>query len=253
MTSHLIIPDSHAHPDHSNKRYEYIGKLVADLKPDVVISIGDWADMPSLCSYDKGTKGYEGKRYSHDIEAGIDAQARFFHPIRKAKKKLPRFIMLEGNHEYRIKRAIDFDAVHLEGIISPDDLGYRDFGWEYVEYEGSTPGNIVLDGINYAHYFPSGIMGRPIGGNNPAYQLVTKYGRSCTQGHTHTFAFYHRGNAVSECNGLVCGVYQDWFADFAGAANDMWWKGVVYKTNVENGLYDMRQISLNTLRKEYGS
>ena len=252
MSSHLIIPDSHAHPDYSNKRYDYIGKLVADLKPDVVISIGDWADMPSLSSYDKGTKGYEGRRYKKDVEAALDAQERFFTPIKERKKKLPRFIMLEGNHEYRIKRAIESDAVHLDGIISPDDLGYRASGWEYIEYEGSTPGVITVDGVAYSHYFPSGVMGRPIGGVNPAYQLVTKYGHSCTQGHIHTFAFYHRGNAVHECNGLVCGVYQDYFADYAGVANDMWWKGVVYKTNVEKGLYDMQQISLNTLRKVYG-
>lgn len=251
MTSHLIIPDAHSHPDHNNKRFEWLGKLVVDLKPDVVINIGDWADMPSLCNYDKGTIGYEGKRYSKDIASAIDAQERFFNPIRKAKKKLPRLVALEGNHEYRIKRAIDIDAVHLEGIISPDDLQYCNFGWEYVPYEGSTPGNIIIDGINYAHYFPSGVMGRPIGGLNPAYQLVTKYGRSCTQGHVHTFSFYHRSNAISECNGLVCGVYQDYFADFAGVANDMWWKGVVFKTNVNDGLYDLQQISMNTLKKEY--
>ena len=251
MTTHLVIPDSHAHPDHNNNRYEWAGKLVVDLKPDVVISIGDWADMPSLSSYDQGKKGYEGRRYKKDVDAVLDAQDRFFHPIRKAKKKLPRFVMLEGNHEYRIKRAIEVDAVHLEGIVSPDDLGYEDFGWEYIQYEGATPGTVTIDGITYAHYFPSGVMGRPIGGVNPAYQLVTKYGRSVTQGHIHTFAHYHRGNVVHECNGLVCGVYQDWFADFAGVANEMWWKGVVFKQNVENGLYDLQQISLNTLKKAY--
>lgn len=250
--SHLVIPDAHAHPDFNNDRFEYIGHLVADLKPDTVIMIGDWADMPSLSSYDKGTKGYEGRRYSKDVASAVDAQERFFKPIRARKKKMPRFIMLEGNHEYRIKRAINSDAAHLDGVISPYDLQYRDFGWEYVEYAGATPGIIDIDGIAYAHYFTSGIMGRPIGGVNPAYQLVSKYGHSCTQGHTHTFAFYHRGNAVNECNGLVCGVYQDYFADYAGTSNDMWWRGVVYKENVENGLYDLSQISLNTLRKAYG-
>jgi hypothetical protein len=208
--------------------------------------------MPSLSSYDKGTKGYEGRRYSKDVAAAIDAQERFFKPIRERKKKMPRFVMLEGNHEYRIKRAIENDAAHLDGVISPNDLAYRDFGWEYVEYEGATPGIIDIDGIAYSHYFTSGIMGRPIGGINPAYQLVAKYGHSCTQGHTHTFAFYHRGNKVNECNGLVCGVYQDYFSSYAGVANDMWWRGVVYKENVEGGLYDLNQISLNSLRKAYG-
>jgi hypothetical protein len=187
----------------------------------------------------------------NDVASAIDAQERFFDPIRKAKKKLPRFIQLEGNHEHRIKRAIDADAAHLDGIISPKDLQYQDFGWEYVEYEGSSPGIVQVDGVAYAHYFTSGVMGRPVSGVNPAYQLVAKYGHSCTQGHTHTFSFYHRGNAVNECNGLVCGVYQDYFADYAGLANSMWWKGVIVKTNVEGGLYDLNQISLNTIKQLY--
>lgn len=251
MRSHLIIPDAHAHPDYHNHRFTWLGELVADVKPDVVIMIGDWADMPSLSSYDKGTKGYEGKRYYKDVEAAIDAQEKFFAPLRARKKKLPKFFMLKGNHEYRIDRAVEADAAHLDGVISYDDLQFKEYGWEVVDYDGATPGVLKLDGIAYSHFFTSGIMGRAIGGVNPAYQLVTKYGHSCTQGHTHTFAYYHRRNAMNDVNGLVCGVYQDWRAPFAGVANDMWWKGVVLKENVDAGEYDMRQISMNTIKKVY--
>jgi hypothetical protein len=53
-------------------------------------------------------------------------------------------------------------------------------------------------------------------------------------------------------HGIVCGVYQDFDADFAGEANRMWWPGVVVKYNVENGDYDPQFISLDKLRKEYG-
>lgn len=250
MTSHLIIPDSHAHPDYNNKRFEMLGELIADLKPDIVINIGDMADMPSLSSYDKGTKGFEGRRYTKDVAAVIDAQERMFRPIRDRKKRLPKFFMLEGNHEHRISRAANTSA-ELDGVLSLRDLQYEDFGWEVIPYDGATPGVLHLDGVNYAHYFPSGVMGRPIGGVNPAYQLCTKYGVSCTQGHIHTFAFYHRGNRQAECNGCVVGVYQDYRSDYAGVANDMWWKGVVLKTNVEDGLYDLQQISLNSIKKAY--
>ena len=61
--THLVIPDSHAHPDYSNERYDWLAELILDIKPDVVIDIGDWFDMPSLCSYDRGTKGFEGRRF----------------------------------------------------------------------------------------------------------------------------------------------------------------------------------------------
>ena len=50
---HLVIPDSHAMPTHNNDRYEWLGKFIFDIRPDVVIDIGDSADMESLCSWDK--------------------------------------------------------------------------------------------------------------------------------------------------------------------------------------------------------
>jgi|SRR5690606_21008129 len=252
MTSHLVIPDSHAHPDYNNRRFNWLGKLIVDLKPDVVINLGDMADMPSLCSYDKGTKGFEGRRYHKDINAVLDAQERMFAPIKRAKKKRPRLVMLEGNHEHRIERAISADAAHLEGIISLDDLAYEDFGWEFVKYNGSTPGIIEIDGIAYAHYFTSGIMGRPVGGVHPAYQLLTKQFMSCTQGHTHTTDFCVRTAANGRMiMGLVAGVFQDYFADFAGDANEQWWKGVIFKKNVEDGKYDPQWISMEAIKKAY--
>ena len=236
---HLVIPDSHAHPDHSNERFNWLGSLIADVKPDKVIMVGDWADMPSLSSYDFGTKGYEGRRYVKDIEAAVDAQERMFHEIRKRKKKQPKFVMLEGNHEHRITRAISADAAHLDGVISLADLSFEHFGWHFVPYNGGTPGIHEEDGVAYAHYFTSGVMGRPIGGLHPAYQLLAKQYQSCTQGHIHTTDYCVRTNAVGRnVHGLVCGVYQDYFADFAGEANNLWWPGVVVCHDVENGEYD---------------
>ena len=250
---HLIIPDAHSHPSFHNNRFTWLGRMVADVKPDVVVCIGDWVDMPSLCSYDKGTSGYEGRRYKDDIASGIDAQEKFFAPIRETKKKMPKFYMLEGNHEHRITRAIESDAAHLEGIISLDDLRYTAFGWEFIPYNGTTPGIFVIDGIAYAHYFTSGIMGRPIGGLHPAYQLLAKQYQSCTQGHTHTTDYCIRTNAEGrDVQGLVVGCYQDYFADWAGEANTLWWSGVIVKRQVDRGSYDPEWVSMKAIKKEYG-
>jgi len=41
--------------------------------------------------------------------------------------------------------------------------------------------------------------------------------------------------------------------DWAGLTNDLWWRGVVVKHNVENGVYDPEFISLQRLKDIYGS
>ena len=111
----LIIGDPHAHPDYDNSRFTALGKYIVSTKPDVVVCLGDFADMPSLSSYDKGTRGFEGRRYRRDVEAVIDAQYKLFAPIRKhndylRKQKLklykPKLYMTLGNHEDRINRVI---------------------------------------------------------------------------------------------------------------------------------------------------
>ena len=79
----LIIPDPHASPDYDNKRFTALGNLIVDKQPHIVLCLGDMADMPSLSSYDKGTKGFEGRRYKKDVASTIDAQVKLFEPIKK--------------------------------------------------------------------------------------------------------------------------------------------------------------------------
>lgn len=249
---HLVIPDQHAHPDYSNERANYLGKLIADLKPDVVVNLGDGADMASLSSYDKGTKAFVGRSYQKDIEAHLDFQERIWSTVRRAKKKLPKRIYLIGNHEQRINRAVNIQP-ELEGTITLNDLELDTFYDVTVPYSGNTPGAYEQDGIIYAHYFVSGVMGRPISGEHPAYSLLSKQFQSCTAGHLHTTDYCVRTRSDGKkIMGLVAGVYQDYFADFAGEANKLWWSGVAIKRGVEDGAYDLELVSLERLRRIYG-
>jgi hypothetical protein len=248
LTTHLIIPDSHSIPGKSNKRYEYIGHLINDVKPDVVIDIGDWADMESLCSYDKGKASFEGRRYKKDIEAAVDAQDRMLTVIRRQKRRLPRFVRCLGNHEYRIVRALERDPI-LEGTIGLSDLQSKEYGWE--EYPFLEP--VEIDGISYAHYFITGISGKAIGGDNHARLLLQKQLKSCTQGHSHLFDYCVRtdatGRRIQTC---VVGSYLDYWSDWAGPSNKLWNNGIVIKRNVDNGAYDLQHVSLKALKAAYG-
>ena len=119
--THLILPDSHAHPDHSNRRYDWLAGVIDEVKPDVVIDLGDFADMPSISAWDGSravggggsNKTLEGARYNADIEVSIDARKRMMASLDGLKKR-PELHWCEGNHEQRIRRVSEHIA-ELDG------------------------------------------------------------------------------------------------------------------------------------------
>ena len=121
MKTHLVIPDIHAHYSHHNKRAEYLGKFIADVKPDTVVNLGDSADLPSLAGFDKGKRSFHGKTYKADVDSHLDFQDRLWHYVKKTKKRLPERHVLVGNHEYIIHRALEIQP-ELEGTIGLADL-----------------------------------------------------------------------------------------------------------------------------------
>ena len=122
--THIVIPDPHAKVGTDNRRAEWIGKLIKDVRPDVVVNIGDMFDMESLSSYDKGKGSFANRRYKLDIDVGLDFDEKLWHETKKAKKKKPRRVFLEGNHEHRLKRMLEYETI-LEGTIGFEDFDLR--------------------------------------------------------------------------------------------------------------------------------
>lgn len=251
--TYIVIPDSHAHPDFHNDRADWLGELIADVKPDVLVHIGDSADLASLSTYDKGKRSFQGRNYKDDVNAHLDFQERMFAPIKKLKRKLPFSVFCIGNHEHRITRAIDLSP-ELDGAISMKDLCLNDWYDEVVDYSGGTPGIITMDGITFGHYFVGGIAGRPLGGIHAGYAIATKKFSSATCGHSHLFDIsVHKNMEGKPVIGMVVGCYQDYDAPWAGEVSGLWDRGVVIKRNVDgSGGYDHQWIGINTLKAIYG-
>lgn len=242
---HLVIPDAHDQPEIIKRRFKALGKFIKAEKPDVVVCLGDFASMDSLSSYDKGKKSHEGRRYQKDIKSANEALDLIEKEIQGLRIKK---VLTWGNHENRIDRAVNSSA-ELEGTMAKDDIKFKEYGWSTHEFLAIVP----IDGIHYTHYFPTGISGKPIGGENPAANILKKHYVSGVAGHSHIYDYAERTRPDgTKINGLVAGCYCNHNMDYAANTEHMWWAGITVLDDVRAGDYDIRRVSLRRLLDMYG-
>lgn len=246
-----MIGDSHGHYQHNNDRADYVGHFINDRKPDEVIHIGDSADMPSLSDIDKGKKVFQGRTYRADIDSHLEFTDRLWGIVRRQKHKLPKRVFLVGNHEHRITKLLNL-APELEGTIGLDDLELSRYYDEVVDYSGNTPGIYHSNGVDFAHYCVSGVMGKSISGERIGWSLLSKRFRSTVVGHSHLLDYCVRtGGDGRKLHGLSVGCYQDYNSSWAGNVNPLWWRGLCLLKDVEYGQFDLETVSLANLREAY--
>ena len=124
----LCIPDTQCKPDVDLSYMTAIGRYIADKQPDVIVHLGDAVDFPSLSSYDKGKKSFEGRRLKADLEAGHEGMTRLVTPMRELqdrqranKKKVynPRMVLTLGNHECVTP---DTEVLTADGFIPASEV-----------------------------------------------------------------------------------------------------------------------------------
>lgn len=253
MKKHLVIGDTQVKPGISLSYLTWIGKYIADKQPDVIVMIGDFADMPSLSSYDVGKKSFEGRTYKADVNAVHKGMQALLEPMKdlnkrltKAKKKLykPKMIMTLGNHEQRINTAIEYDR-KLDGLISIGDLKYEEAGWDVYPFLDV----VSVDGVAYSHYFASGVMGRPV---TTARALLTKKHMSCVAGHQqgHDIA-YGQDATGQQMTAIISGSCYLHDENYLSHQTNKHWRGLYMLHNVVDGSFDECAIPLHYLKRKY--
>lgn len=241
MSSHVVFSCAHVLPDSDLSRFTYLGQMIADLRPEHVVCVGDFADMQSLYHNRRIVKNAPPLAYAKDLDETETALDMIMEPIRKRKKKLPKFWITLGNHEQRIVKAGE----------EIEDLPFAGNGWEVVAYDGETPGCVRLDGITYCHYLPNS-NGTARSGSNLAADLLDSSLSSITVGHSHNLDYSTRVGANGKrAHGLVVGCYHDNAPSWAGRCSDQWWRGVAFKSNIDEGDYNLSLTSLAALREMY--
>jgi hypothetical protein len=255
LTKHFVLPDCQIRPGDNTDFLERIGRFIVEKQPEVIINLGDFADMSSLSSYDVGRKSFEGRRYVNDIEAARNAMSRLLNPIdnynaqqrRNGKKQYkPRKILTYGNHCDRITRAINSDP-KLDGTLDLSDLGYESFGWETFPFLEVA----VVDSVAYSHFFVTGTSGRPC---SSARVQLNKKMMSCISGHQQVLDIAMQMRADGKrLTSVIAGACYEHQEDYLGPQGNRHWRGCLMLHDVNDGEFNLVPVPLTYLEHKYGS
>lgn len=252
---HYVIPDCQIRPGDPVDHLDWIAQDIIRRKPDVIVCIGDWWDLPSMSSYSvAGGLEKENKRLMADIEVGRDAMHRMTVPIWKEVKRLaeghrkrwnPRLVFTEGNHEYRIERVAINDA-RFEGVVGTHLLDVETFGFERFKFEQP----VEIDGVWYCHYWKTAHSPRPIGGSID--NRLNKMGFSFVQGHEQGKRYGDRPLANGKTiHGIVAGSCYLGVESYRGPQSANEWRGTVVLHDVHEGDFEPMFLTLRWLCKQY--
>lgn len=253
----LMIPDTQVKKGIDTSYLKWIGEYIADKRPEVIVHIGDHADMPSLSSYDKGKKSAEGKRVYHDIKASIDGMKLLLKPLydlqqeqlREYGKVLykPKMVFTLGNHEQRLQRHVEANP-ELEGFLGYDSLRYKDFGWEVYDFLEPA----IVNGVVYCHYMPNPMTGKPYGGS--ALNILKNVGESFCMGHKQCLDVATRFLPASGKQqwAIIAGACYLHEEGYKGHQGNQHYRGIVVKHNVEAGSFNPMFVDLDYLKERYG-
>jgi hypothetical protein len=240
-----VIPDTQVRPGVPLEHLHWCGKYLAAKKPDVIIQIGDFTDLQSLSTHDeKGSLQLEGKRYKQEIEHSKHAMDLFLNPIRKVSGWTPKLILTLGNHEDRIVRTVNRDA-KLQGFMSLEDLAYEQSGWTVFPF--LQP--VSIGGVAFCHYFPSGVMGKPI---TTAKSLLTKLHMSAYAGHLQgrDIAYAKRADG-QDMTAIISGSFYQHSEEYLSPFTNNHWRGFYMLHEVKAGSFDEMAVSIDFLKRRF--
>lgn len=224
LVSALLYGDTHI-PHHDPAAVAVVQAIARETTPDLIVHMGYLLDCYTLSRWDKNPERRETLQDEIDAARQHIAQMRLCSPN-------SRFVLLEGNHEDRLRRTLwnlDGPAAVLAQLTAfkqamtwPALLGLDELGAEFVPY-GEQSKHRFLPKFLLKH----GTVVR----NKSAYTACGehyKYGMSGASGHTHRLGqFYHRdhnGNHVWSETGCTCRLDPEY------APDPDWQQGCVFLT-----------------------
>ena len=206
--------------------------------------MGDHWDFPSLSYYDKGKKSHRIHSYKKDVDAGNLSMAEFWMIIEQLWPEYRSectFHILEGNHEDRRNRAIEYCEDKDIDYYTDNQPDYCN--WDHVHEFLKI---IKIEGICFSHFFQNKNSAHPIG---TARQLCLKKHKSCIAGHKQGFDYEEDidDERIIQCMIVGSSYFHD---ETYKKQSNHHWRGIVVLYNLDGkGQYDYARYSLDFLEK----
>lgn len=164
-------------------------QILEEARPDVVVHLGDLGDFYAISRYSKDPT----RRVQ--LQDDIVAAAKVLGAIDSACPNGSTKLLLEGNHEGRMKKYIAQNAPELStlpGLQIPSLIGATSLGWEYIEYDYEL--------------FPEFLVkhGETVRSNAgyTAHAEITKNWMSGVSGHTHRLGIVNYTSRRNHLKGM---------------------------------------------------
>ncbi len=175
------IGDTHVSPGMDLTHFSWIGRHVAESKPDNVVHFGDFLDFES-CEFHSAPGSASQKHrpsFSEDIEAGYDALELYHKEV--GVGEIPHD-ELDGNHEYRVERYEEMAPTLAGTMVVLREQMFARYRWRTTPYRQW----LFIEGVGMTHV-PHNIMNKPVGGRYPENTIGNQSTHSICSAHTHRF------------------------------------------------------------------
>lgn len=245
----VVIGDAHDSPHIPDKsRFTWLGKHVADVKPDFVIQIGDLGTFDSVSTHcaNHTLEGKTKPKFTDDINSlnlALDAFNDGLGSFNVEKHTT------HGNHERRVF-AYENEHPEVEGMPSHLlDQCLVQRGWTYSPYGQPH----FVGGVAFLHAAINR-MGKTFGGKTSENQIANETLTDVVVGHSHIkrvlkYAKLHHRHVTIVNAG--CALPHGYIEDYAQHAQTGWSYGVMTLTIKDNHITDDEWVSMETLEERY--
>lgn len=254
----VLIPDTQVRQGVPTDHIRAAGNYIVRHKPDHIVVMGDWWDMPSLSRFNTNLEA-EGLKLKADLDAGDDAMMELMMPIikdnekrrfQKKKRYKPKLTYIVGNHDpqVRIPRLVQEYPI-LEGFLECNTTAFLEgLGFEVVDFLEIKN----IEGIRFSHYIqnPHSVKGAPLGGQIDT--MLKNAGHSFVMGHQQTYKMgKHYLSDGTQRLGIVAGAFYDHEERYQGPQGNRHWRGIIQLNDVKDGSADVCELSLDYLKRKY--